>query len=72
MPFGLITRLDLGNHVLDGVQIPVGKGNFDEGKGETAESINLPFGRRKHKFNRIRKVVPMYPMTACRELCING
>jgi len=32
MPFGLRTRVDTGNHVLDGVQIPHGKDNF-EGKG---------------------------------------
>jgi len=37
---------------------------------ETAETIDLPFGlwtlvcRRKHKFNRIRQVVPMCPSLA--------
>ena len=28
MLFGLRTRVDLRNHVLDGVQIPYGKGQF--------------------------------------------
>jgi len=32
MPFGLRARVDPGNHVLDGVQIPMGKGNFEGGK----------------------------------------
>ena len=40
---------------------------------ETTERTDLPFGlwtrvgRRKHKFNRIREVAPMYPTTLCRE-----
>jgi len=29
MPFGLKTRVCSGNHVLDGVQIPDGKGHFE-------------------------------------------
>jgi len=33
MPFGLRTRVDPGNHVLDGVHIPMGRGNFEGGKG---------------------------------------
>ena len=28
MPFGLRTRVGQRNHVLDGVQIPLGRGNF--------------------------------------------
>jgi len=32
MPFGLRTRVGPGNHVLDGVQIPHGKGQFLRGK----------------------------------------
>jgi len=32
MPLGLRTQVGPGNHVLDGVQIPMGRGNF-EGKG---------------------------------------
>jgi len=32
MPFGLLARMGPGNHVLDGVQIPMGRGNFG-GKG---------------------------------------
>jgi len=45
---------------------------------ETAEPIDSPFGmwtsvgQRKHKFNRIHQVAPMYPMTLCRELCKNS
>ena len=31
--FGLRGRVDPGNHVLDGVPDPHGKGNFQEGKG---------------------------------------
>ena len=60
MPFGLRTRVGPGNHVLDGVQIPHGKGNF-EWKGASycivyghsvvihakmAEPIEMPFGLR--------------------------
>jgi len=33
MPFGLRTLVGPGNHVVDGVQIPHGKGQFWEGKG---------------------------------------
>jgi len=55
--------------VLDGgSDPPIGRGNFwGKGRAETAESIDLPFGlwsrvgRRKHKFNHIRQVVPMCP-----------
>jgi len=32
LPFGLKTRVGPRNHVLDGVQVPHGRGNFD-GKG---------------------------------------
>ena len=32
MPFGLRTRVGPGNHAVDGVQVPNGKGNFG-GKG---------------------------------------
>jgi len=62
--------------VLDGVQIPRGKGQFWEKRGahckvyrdtlRSPEPIDLPFGlwtrvgQRKQKFNRIRQVVPMY------------
>jgi len=28
MPFGLLTRVGRGNHVLDGVEIPHGNGQF--------------------------------------------
>jgi len=40
-----------------------------------AEPTDLPFGlwtrvnQRKHKFNHIRQVVPMFRTTLCRELC---
>jgi len=43
-----------------------------------AEPVELPFGlwtwvgRRRHKFNRIRQVVPVCPTTLCRDLCRNG
>ena len=33
IPFGLRTDVGPGNHVLDGVQIPHGKGQFFEGEG---------------------------------------
>ena len=33
MPFRLRTQVSRRNHVLDGVQIPMGSGNFDGGKG---------------------------------------
>jgi len=33
MPFGLRTRVVPSNHVLDGVQIPMGTGNFEGGVG---------------------------------------
>jgi len=34
MPFGLMTWVGPGNHVLDGVpDPPMGRGNFEEGKG---------------------------------------
>jgi len=34
MPFGLKTRVSLGNHVLDkGSDLPIGRGNFERGKG---------------------------------------
>ena len=45
---------------------------------ETAEPIILLFrlwtrvGRRKHKFNCISQVAPMYPTTLCHQLCKNG
>jgi len=45
---------------------------------ETAEAIDLPYGlwtrvgRRKHKFNHICQVAPMYPTTLCSELYKNG
>ena len=32
MPFGLRTRVGPENHVLDGAQIPMGRGNFEWGK----------------------------------------
>jgi len=32
MPFGLRTRVGPENHLLDGVQIPMGRGNFQGGK----------------------------------------
>ena len=44
---------------------------------KTAEPIDLPFGlwtlvgRKKHNFNRIRQVAPMYPTTLCHDLCEN-
>jgi len=51
MPFALRTRVGLGNHVLDGVQFPHGKGQFGGGKGhsavicaKTAELIKMLFG----------------------------
>jgi len=31
MPFELRIRVSPGNHVLDGVQIPMGRGNFEGG-----------------------------------------
>ena len=58
MPFGLWAEIGPRNHVLDGVQIPMGRGNF-EGKrrptvkyrdvllvscAKTAEPIEMPFG----------------------------
>ena len=62
MPFGLWAQMGLRNRVLDGVQIPRGKGQFwGKGAAEMAELIDLPFGlwtrmgRRKHKFNRWRQ-----------------
>jgi len=33
MPFGLMIRVGPGNHVLDGVQIPRGKGQFSGERG---------------------------------------
>jgi len=30
MPFGLRTQVGPGNHALDGVQIPMGRGTFEE------------------------------------------
>jgi len=30
MPFGLGAWIDPRNHVLDGIQIPMGKGSFEE------------------------------------------
>jgi len=33
MPFGLRTWVGPGNHVLDGVQIPMERGNFEGGMG---------------------------------------
>jgi len=58
MSFGLRTRMGPGNHVLDGVQIPHGKGHFWGEKGhpivkhrdstaicaKTTEPIEMPFG----------------------------
>jgi len=47
-------------------------------RAETAKLIDSPFwlwtriGRRKHRFSRIRLVVPMYPTTLCHELSKNG
>jgi len=29
MPFGMLNRMDPMDHVFDGVQIPVGRGNFE-------------------------------------------
>jgi len=58
MPFGMWTRVGPRKHVLDGVQIPIEKGNFD-GKGrpiikyrdtlrssvqKTSEPIDMPLG----------------------------
>jgi len=39
MLFGLSTRAGPGNHVLDGGQIPHGKGNFYGGRGVLLQSI---------------------------------
>jgi len=36
MPFGLRTPVGPGNHVLDGVQIPYGKGQFFFGGGKNS------------------------------------
>jgi len=44
MPFGLWTPVGLGNHVLDGIQIPHGNGQF-LGKGETAAIFLVNFDR---------------------------
>jgi len=58
MPFGLRTRVGPRNHALHGVQIPMGRGNFEEEKrrpivkyrhttvicAKTAEPIEMPFG----------------------------
>jgi len=56
MPFGLRTRVSPKNHVLDGVKIPMGRGNFEGAPtvkyrdtavrcAKTAEPIEMPFGR---------------------------
>jgi len=55
VPFGLWTRMDPRNHVLDGVQIPLGRGNFE---GEKRQPIvkymeSLPWAVRK-QLNRSR------------------
>ena len=39
MPFGLTTRVGPGNHVLDGVQIPMGRGNSEAGKGRPIPKV---------------------------------
>jgi len=49
MPFGLRTWVGPRDHVLDGVQIPHGKGQIFWGEwashcGTTAEPIGMPFG----------------------------
>ena len=59
MPFGLRTQVGPGNHVLDGVQIPVWEGTILRGENghpivkymdtavicaKTAEPIEMPFG----------------------------
>jgi len=48
MAFGLKTRVGPMNHVLDGVHIPKGRGNFEGERGvisaKTAEPIEMPFG----------------------------
>jgi len=33
MPFGLRTQMGAGNHVLDGVHVSMGRGNFEGEKG---------------------------------------
>jgi len=48
MPFGLTTRMGSRNHVLDGVQTPMGRGNY-KGKGAARckvkrHYVTLPFG----------------------------
>jgi len=33
MPFGLRIRVGAGNHIFNGVHIPMGRGNFEGGRG---------------------------------------
>ena len=52
MPFGLMTRVGPGNHILDGgPDPPMGRSNFERGKGcpivicaKAAEPIEMTFG----------------------------
>jgi len=57
MPFGMLSQVDPRNHILDGVQIPCGRGRFWEGRAchymlndtgvscaKMAEPIDMPFG----------------------------
>jgi len=44
MPFGLRTLLAPGNHVLDWVQIPMGRDNFLGEKGVPLYSIGTLYG----------------------------
>ena len=54
MPFGLTTRVGPWNHVLDGIQIPMGMGSCEGDKGQPIvnyrelckndEPITMPFG----------------------------
>ena len=43
MPFGLRTRVGPRNHVLDGVQIPTVRGNFEEEDGHAPTSPTILF-----------------------------
>ena len=56
MRFGMLSRVDQRNHVLDGVQIPMGRGNFEGERHaptcpttllrelcKTAEPVEMPF-----------------------------
>ena len=64
MLFGLCARTGPRNQELDG-----GLCRNDWTNRFAVWVYGLGVGRRKHKFNRIRQVAPMYPTTLCRELC---